>query len=552
VPNATPTEPPDAPPGQVVTPVSDAHAVAGSRERRILKSATVMTAMTLISRVLGLVREQVRAVYIGTGSASDAFGLAATIPNLFRRLFAEGAMTAAFVPIFSEHLATKSADETRRFLSRFVTLLTFAVSAFTVVAILVTPWLIDTFFASEFKNVPGKVELTIALTQMMWPYLILVSLAAVIQGVLNAQHIFGPSAFAPVLMNLAIIVGAMVFANQFADPAYALVLGFLAGGVLQLLFQIPYLFKTPVRFHFDFQWRDPAVRRVLRVMVPGIFAAGIYQFNVFTAQLIAAGLEEGSVSSLQYSLRLQELVLGLFVVSIAQVILPSLSESTALKDDAAVKRTVSYAVRLIAFITLPASAALVLLGEPIVQGLFQFGAFTAESTHKTAFALDFHAAGLFFIGQARVLTQVFFAYKDLRTPTLISVADAVLNIVLCLLLSGPLGHGGIALASTLAAVGNSLLLHVFLHRRLGGLGLRELLSKAARIAGATVAMTLVLMALIAVFPPHFAHRLALFAWIALALLVAGGSYLGAASLLGVNELATLFSALKRRFARKRS
>jgi len=293
------------------------------------------------------------------------------------------------------------------------------------------------------------------------------------------------------------------------------------------------------------------VRRVLRVMVPGIFAAGIYQFNVFTAQLIAAGLAEGSVSSLQYSLRLQELVLGLFVVSIAQVILPTLSESTALGDDAAVKRTVSYAVRLIAFITLPASAALVLLGEPIIEGLFQFGAFTVESTHKTAFALDFHAAGLFFIGQARVLTQVFFAYKDLRTPTLISLADAVLNIVLCLLLSGPLGHGGIALASTLAAVGNSVLLHVFLARRLGSLGMRDLLAKAARIAGATVIMALALMALIALVPPHFASRLMLFAWIGLALGLAVASYLGAASLLGVNELAMLFGALRRRLSRKR-
>ncbi len=509
-----------------------------------------MTAMTLISRVLGLVREQVRAVYIGTGSASDAFGLAATIPNLFRRLFAEGAMTAAFVPIFTEHLATKPVDETRRFLSRFVTLLTFAVTAFSIVAILITPWLIDTFFASEFENVPGKVALTIALTQLMWPYLVLVSLAAVIQGVLNAQHIFGPSAFAPVLMNLAIIVGAMAFASSFEDPSYALVLGFLAGGVLQLLFQIPYLFKTPVRFGFDFNWRDPAVRRVLRVMVPGIFAAGIYQFNVFTSQLIASGLEEGSVSSLQYSLRLQELVLGLFVVSIAQVILPSLSESTALKDDGAVKRTVSYAVRLIAFITLPASVALILLGEPIVRGLFQFGAFTQESTDKTVFALVFHAAGLFFIGQARVLTQVFFAYKDLRTPTLISLADAVLNVGLCLALSGPLGHGGIALASTLAAVGNSVLLHVFLARRMGSLGLRELLAKGARIALATALMGLALWGLIVALPPHFSSRVWLFAWLLLAMGLAAAVYLAAAHALKVNELATLFGALKRRLGRK--
>ena len=551
MPNATPEPgagaPVAAPDGGSAGHVTHHH----KRERQILRSATVMTVMTLISRVLGLVREQVRAIYIGTGSASDAFGLATTIPNLFRRLFAEGVMTAAFVPIFTEQLTTRPAEETRRFLSRFVTLLTFAVTAFTILAILITPWLIDTFFASEFRNVPGKVALTIALTELMWPYLVLVSLAAVIQGVLNAQRIFGPSAFAPVLMNLAIIVGAVVFADSFEDPSYALVVGFLAGGVLQLVFQIPWLFKTPVRFGFDFHWRDPNVRRVLKVMVPGIFAAGIYQFNVFVSQLIASGLSEGSVSSLQYSLRLQELVLGVFVVSVSQVILPNLSESTAVGDHDAVKRTIGYAVRLIAFITLPATVALVVLGSPIVEGLFQFGAFTSESTDKTAFALTFHACGLFFIGQARVLTQVFFAYKDLRTPTLVSAADAVLNVGLCLLLSGPLGHGGIALASTLAAVANSVLLHVLLGRRLGGLGLPELLKRAARIALATVAMGLALWAMIALFPPHLPSRLALIGWILCALAVAGATYLVSASLLGVNELQTLFGALRRRFSRRK-
>jgi putative peptidoglycan lipid II flippase len=521
-------------------------------QRGILRSATIMTAMTLISRILGLVREQVRAVLVGTGAASDAFGLATTIPNLFRRLFAEGAMTAAFVPIFTEHLTTSTREETRRFLSRFVTLLTFAVTAFTVVAILITPWLIDTFFATEFKNVPGKVQLTIALTELMWPYLVFVSLAAVAQGVLNAHHIFGPSAFAPVLMNLAIIVGALVFKDSFGDPSYGLVIGFLGGGIFQLLFQIPWLFsKTQIRIRFDFHFRDPEVRRVLKVMVPGIFAAGIYQFNVFVSQLVASGLPEGSVSSLQYSLRLQELVLGVFVVSVAQVILPSLSEHTAKGDVDAVKRTTNYAVRLIAFITLPATVVLVILGAPIVEGLFQFGAFTAESTAKTALALDFHGAGLLFIGQARVLTQVFFSYKDLRTPTYISIADAALNVGLCVGLSHVMGHGGIALASTLAAVGNSTLLHIFLARKIGSLGLRELLLRGARILAASAVMAAALVAFMTVFPAPHTGRLALIGWVFLALGLGGGVYLGAATLFRVNELESLFAALKRRFARRR-
>ncbi len=536
----TPQDPPPSPPP-----------TRKNEQRQILKSATVMTFMTILSRILGLVREQVRAVLIGTGAASDAFGLATTIPNLFRRLFAEGAMTAAFVPVFTEHLHTDTLEGTRRFLSRFVTLLTLAVVAFTVLAILITPWLIDTFFSSEFQNVPGKVVLTIALTELMWPYLVLVTLAAVLQGILNAHKIFGPSAFAPVLMNLAIIVFAWLFKDSFSDPSYALVLGFLAGGVFQLVFQIPFLFrKTPIRFTVDFKFRDPAVYRVLKIMVPGIFAAGIYQFNVFAAQIIAAGLEEGSVSSLQYSLRLQELVLGVFVVSIAQVILPSMSEHTAKGDHQGLRDTIDYSTRLIAFITLPATVLLGLLGPLIVEALFQFGAFSQDSTDKTAAALTFHAMGLFFIGQARVLSQAFFAQKDLKTPTLIALFDAVINIAMCLVLAELMGHAGIALASTLAAVANSALLHVYLARKIGGIPLAPLLRRLGAIALATLTMAGVVITLTLVLPPGDLSRPLLIGWLMLALTLAGAVFLVVSSELKINELSTLISAVKRRFRRR--
>lgn len=533
---------------------SASRSARASEQRGILKSAAVMTVMTVLSRVLGLVREQVRAIFIGTGASSDAFGLATTIPNMFRRLFAEGAMTAAFVPVFTEHLHTDTLEGVKRFISRFTTLLTTVVVAFTVLAIAVTPWLIDTFFASEFQNVPGKVVLTIALTELMWPYLVLVTLAAVVQGVLNAHKIFGPSAFAPVLMNAAIIVFAVLLHGTFEDDSYALVIGFLAGGVFQLLFQIPWLMKkTPVRIRVDFRFSDPAVKRVLRIMVPGIFAAGIYQFNVFVSQVIASGLEEGSVSSLQYSLRLQELVLGVFVVSIAQVILPSLSEHTAKNDDLAMLDTVDYATRLIAFVTLPATVLLGLLGPLIVEALFQFGAFDATSTDKTAAALTFHAMGLFFIGQARVLSQAFFAKKDLRTPTLIAVADAIINVGLCVLFSRVMGHAGIALASTLAAVVNSALLHYVLARRHalhGGLRLIALLRRVGAIAVATLVMAGVTITLTLVVPPDDLPRLPLIAWLLGAIAIAGASFLFIAHELHINELASLLTALKRRFKRR--
>lgn len=510
-----------------------------------------MTLMTLISRVLGLVREQVRAIYIGTGAASDAFGLAATIPNLFRRLVAEGAMTAAFIPVFTEYLRRGDAEETRQFLSRFFTLLTVVVVGLTVLGILVTPWLIETFFASEFQNVPGKVALTIALTELMWPYLTFVSLAAMLQAVLNAHKIFGPSAFTPVLLNLAIILCTIAFASALADPAYALVVGFLVGGVLQVVFQIPYLLKhTPSRWGIDFR-AGPGVRRVARIMGPGVFAAGIYQINVFVSQLVAAGLEGGSIASLQYSVRLQELVLGLFVVSIAQVILPDLSEHTADGDDDAVKSTLGYSARLIAFVTLPATAGLILVGPDVIRLLFESGAFDADSTAQTAFALQFHAMGLLFIGQARILQQVFFAYKDLKTPTLVAAVVAVVNIGLCFALAVPLRHGGVALAGSVAAALNTVIFLWLLRRRLGDLGLGPVFVRIAKMLVATAAMVGAVVLFDRVWPAaDVAGRWLLLVWVLAVVAVAAVSYLAACAALEVNEFSALTRGLKRRFRRK--
>jgi len=511
-----------------------------------------MTAMTLLSRVLGLVREQVRALYLGTSASSDAFGLAATIPNLFRRLLAEGAMTAAFVPVFAEYLKRGDEEATRTFLSRFVTLLTMVVVGLAMLGILITPWLIETFFSSEFKNVPGKVQLTIWLTQFMWPYLSLVSIAAVIQAILNTEKIFAPSAFTPVLLNACIIGCGVGLAESMPDPAFALIAGFLLGGVVQIAFQVPFLLRwTRVRFGPDFRVFGPGVRRVLWIMVPGIWGAGIYQINVFVSQLIASSLEGGSIASLQYGIRLQELVLGLFVVSVAQVILPTLSHQTAEEDEEGVRDTLAYAIRLMAYVTLPSTVVLVLLGSPIVRLLFEFGAFDAESTAKTAYAVTFYALGLLPIAFARVQAQVFFAHKDQKTPALVAAVVAIVNVVLCITLSGPLGHGGIALAGSVAALVNMLLLAVLLRRKIGVFGGAALWWRVARVAVATTVMGGVLYGY-GLLRPHSAiesHGV-LAVWVAGACAVGAASYVVTCRALRVDELAGLWSALRRRGARR--
>ncbi len=527
------------------TPQADGHA---ARRRSLLRSAGVMTVMTLVSRVLGLVREQVRALYLGTGAASDAFGLASTIPNLFRQLVAEGAMTAAFLPVFTEYLKKAGARETREFLSRFLTLLTLAVTGLTVLGIVLTPWIIETFFAGL-----GEVELTITLTQLMWPYLLFVTLAAAFQAILNAHKIFGPSAFTPVLLNLCIIGFGVALAHQFDNAAYGLVIGFVVGGVVQMAFQIPYISRhTAVRVRPDFHFRDPGVRRVLVTMAPGVFAAGIYQINVFVSQLIASTLRDGAIAALQYSIRLQELVLGLFVVSVAQVILPTLSEQTATDDREGVKDTLEYATGLMAFVTLPATLGLILVGPEIVRLLFQFGAFDARSTERTSFALYFHAAGLLAIALTRVYQQAFYAHKDLKTPTLVAAIVMVTNIVLCLVLAVPLEHGGIALAGSLAATLNGALLLWFLRRRLGRLHGRAIVHRVARLGVATAVMTVAVLGWEALWPADGIDSRPLLAlWVLGVCGWAAVVYLVACRALKVDELQGVFKALARRFRRKK-
>ena len=458
-----------------------------TRDREsILRGAGVMTALTLVSRVLGLVREQIRALFLGTGMASDAFGIASVIPNMFRRLLAEGAMTAAFVPVFAEFRKKHSREEMNAFLSQFVTLFSFVVTGVTILGVLATPVLVR-WVAPGFADVDGKLELTILLTQIMWPYLALVSLAAIIQAVLNSFRIFAPSAFTPVLLNLAIIGTVLLFHDAFPDPSHAFAWGFGFGGIGQLLFQLPYLRGLGLRLRPLFAF-GAGVRKVAVLFIPGAFAAGIYQVNVLVAQFVASSLDQGGVSSLQYSLRLQELVLGVFAVSITTVILPVMSDQVVRRDHDALKDTLRFSTGIIGFITIPASIGLLLLATPIIRVLFEFGEFSRESTDMTSLALVFHAVGIFPVAWSRIVTQTFYSMQDLKTPTIIAAVVMVLHAALCFGLAGPLQQGGIALAGGIAAVVNGGALWWVLRGRIGALGTIPLVKSLARTAIAATAM----------------------------------------------------------------
>jgi putative peptidoglycan lipid II flippase len=515
----------------------------------VLRGVSAMTAMTALSRILGLLREQVRGYFLGTGMASDAFGVAGLLPNLLRRMFAEGAMTAAFVPVFAEYRNNDDPEARNLFLSRFLTLFTFAMTGLTVLGIATSRWLVPALFPG-FADVPEKMALTIVLTEIMWPYLAFVSVAAIVQAILNSYRVFAPSAFTPVLLNLVTIGVVLAFHERFEDPAYAFAWGFTLGGIAQLAFQIPFLRGRGLRIRFRFE-SGPGVRHVFAIFLPGAFSAGIHQINVLVSQFIATLLPEGAVSALQFSLRLQELVLGLFAVSISTVILPVMSDLVVRGDTDGLKDTLGFGASLAAFVTIPASLGLILLGEPIVRLLFEWGEFDSESTRLVTYAVTFHAVGIFAIALSRIVTSVFYAMRDMVTPTRVAFFVMVLHAGLAFGLSIPLAHGGIALAGGLAAAANVVALWWILRRRIGPLGTRAQLASLARIGAASLAMCLAIFGALAAVDPMAIVSRALLAAVVLGVIALGiAVYLAAARLLKAPELDEVLRLVARRRRRR--
>jgi len=447
-----------------------------------------MSGITMGSRVLGLVREQVRAHFLGTSLASDAFGIAFQIPNLLRRLVAEGAMSAGFIPVLSEVREKEGDSEALVFARQFLNLSLLVLALLTTLGVLGAGAIVALFSLLSGQSIaPEAQELTESLTRWMFPYIALVAWAAVMQGVLNTWRIFWVSAFTSVLLNVAIIGVALGFASQMEQPAYAFAIGVLLGGGLQLFFQVPYVFKLGFRWKPDFRI-GPRVRQALWLLVPTIFGAGVYQINVLVSQAIAWGLGDGAVSSLQYSSRLLELTLGVFAVAVSTVVLPSLAADAAAGAREKVIETVLYAVRLCCFVCFPVTAALMLLRVETASLLFERGAYDAVSSQMTGYALGFHAIGLTHIALSRVLVPVFYAFKDTRTPVLIALGSMLLNLGLCYALAPHLSFGGIALANSASAILQAMLLTSMLRRHTGRMSDSITQGSLSRSALATAAM----------------------------------------------------------------
>ena len=451
----------------------------GSEVKRCTRAAGVVGGATLLSRILGFVRDMVIAGFFGAGMRSDAFFVAFRIPNLMRRLFAEGTLSIAFIPVFTEYFCKRGKPEAVR-LACSALRLTSAVLVLAVVSgVLASPFLVRVF-APGFADNPAQLGLTVGMTRLMFPYVFFIGLTALCMSILNSLGHFAGPALAPVLLNIAIILSAFFISPGLAEPVTGLAWGVLIGGMLQLAFQFPFLLRHGVHLFRRARLFHPALFRVGSTLLPALLGAAVYQVNVLVGTMLASLLPQGSVSYLYYADRLVQFPLGIFAIAMGTAVLPSLSRMASAGDMAGLRHTFSHTLGLVFFITLPAMIGLIVLREPIIGLLFQRGAFGASAVRSTAESLLFFSLGLPAFSGVRIIASTFYALQDTRTPMKTGVIAILFNLILGLILMGPMKHGGLALATSSASVLNLILLTWALRRRLGAPDWAKILNSACK------------------------------------------------------------------------
>jgi len=423
----------------------------------LLRSSGLVGMMTMLSRVLGLVRDMVIARYFGAGAGADAFFVAFKIPNFLRRLFAEGAFSQAFVPVLSSYRENRPVSDVKRLVDAVAGSLGLVLLGITLVAMLGAP-LLTAVFAPGFLDDDVKFALTSDMLRITFPYLLMISLTAFAGGILNSYDRFAVPAFTPVLLNLAMIGAAVYLTPLMSEPVMALAWGVFIAGALQLFFQLPFLMRLGLMPRPRVDYRHEGVSRILKLMVPALFGVSVSQINLLLDTVLASFLQTGSVSWLYYSDRLSELPLGVFGIAIATVILPSLSRKHSAASTDQFAATLDWAVRAVLIIGVPSALALGLLAEPLIATLFHYGEVTDRDVVMSAQSLRAYSAGLLAFMVIKVLAPGFFARQDTRTPVKIGIIAMVANMVFNLALIVPLAHAGLALATSLSAWLNAVLL----------------------------------------------------------------------------------------------
>lgn len=442
-----------------------------NKQKSLLAKGLSLSVLTLLSRILGLVREMTKAHFLGTSAFSDAFGIAFMIPNLFRRLFAENSISVAFIPTFRNYLEDAETPEGKKEAENFVkatfTLVSFLTVTFVSVGILLTPLILKIFYSTE--DLVAKNE-AIILTRIMFPYLVVISIAAFFQGILNALKIFSPSGFTPILFNTIVIACTYIFSRWTSNPARAMAIGVITGGTVQALFQLPFVLKN--NWHITFTslrkaFSNPGTKKVLALIGPTIIGMAGYQINDIVSSALATRAGEGVVSSLQYSLRLQELILGICAVTIGTVILPDLTGYAKKQEWDKFNNLLCQSVKIMALIAIPITFYSLIMSENIISLVFSGGKFNADSVRQTMEVFNFHIIGLFFIAVNRIVSPAFYAQQNTKSPTIAGLLNFAVNITLAALLVGNFGGRGIALALTTASAVNTVVLFAMLGKTKG-------------------------------------------------------------------------------------
>ena len=530
------------------TVVSPAPANAQDETRSVVKAAGLIGVATFSSRILGFVRDMVLARIFGATPAADAFFVAYRVPNLLRELFAEGSMSSAFIPVFTEYQTLKSKRDAWELASAvFTTLLTIVIGITILGMILASGivWLL----APGFHDDPAKLGMTTLLTRIMFPYLIFISLAALAMGILNSLRAFAAPAFSPVFFNIFIIGCALFLSPMMAEPILGVAIGVVAGGAAQFAMQLPGLSLRGMLFGFRFKPSHPGVRRIGALMVPSLLGLSVTQINI-TVSTILASFFAGGPTYLFYGMRLIQFPLGIFGVALATAILPTLSVQAARGALDELRTTLGFGLRMILFIILPAMLGLILLRQPIVHLFFEHGTFTAHDTAETAAAVLCYSAGLWAFGGVRIIVSAFYSLQDTRTPAISAAIAVAANLVFSFLLMSSLGAAGLALATALAAMVNGGILVAVLHRRLGGVEWGSVGRSSLRVLLASVPLVVVCAwvaaAQVWTQPGEWTAKSVMLC-VAIGLSVSG--YLGVHALLRSEELDLVWGMVRRKLKR---
>jgi putative peptidoglycan lipid II flippase len=454
---------------------------------RIVKAAGKMSFATLISRILGYVKDMMLAFYFGATGISDAFFAAFRITNFLRELFAEGSMSSAFIPVLTENRHKQGEEEARRLVKiTFSFILVFA-GIICLLGIIFAPAIVS-LITHGFTDQPEKFSLTVLLTRIMFPFLLFISLAALIMGALNTKRVFFIPALSPAMLNITIILIVIALVPLLKQPIIAVAIGVAVGGFVQFAFQLPSFYKKDYRLGFVPNFRHPALKKMAILLIPATLALAVNQVYILISLLLASYLPEGSITYLYYSMRLIQFPIGIFVVAMGQAALPALSEHAVKGNYEKLREDFSFALRLLFFISVPSMAGLIALREPIINILFQRGTFDYTATRATAEALLFYALAIWAIGGVKILTVTFYSMQDTKTPVKIAAFGFVINLALSLILMGPLKHSGLALAFSLAASMNSVLLFYFLRKKLQHIPARRIIRSIIKASVASAIM----------------------------------------------------------------